>query len=61
MFNSVIPGSVIIKIPTKPIMTANHLKIPTFSFSKKIDNMVVNIGEQRICLQQLLMVVVVVQ
>ena len=39
-----IPGSVIIRIPTKPIMTANHLKIPTFSLSKKIDNMVVNIG-----------------
>ena len=39
-----IPGSVIIRIPTKPIMTANHLKIPTFSLSKKIDNIVVNIG-----------------
>ena len=39
-----IPGSVIIRIPTKPIMTANHLKIPTFSFSKNIDNIVVNIG-----------------
>ena len=39
-----IPGSVIIRIPTNPIMTANHLKIPTFSLSKKIDNMVVNIG-----------------
>ena len=44
MFNSVIPGSVITRIPTKPIMTANHLKIPTFSFSKNIDNIVVNIG-----------------
>ena len=44
MFNSVIPGSVITKIPTKPVMTANHLKIPTFSFSKNIDNIVVNIG-----------------
>ena len=44
MFNSVIPGSVIIRIPKKPIMTANHLKIPTFSFSRKIDNIVVNIG-----------------
>ena len=38
------PGSVIMRIPTKPMITANHLKIPTFSLSKKIDNMVVNIG-----------------
>ena len=44
MFNSLIPGSVIIRIPKKPIMTANHLKIPTFSFSRKIDKIVVNIG-----------------
>ena len=39
-----IPGSVIIRIPKNPTMTANHLKIPTFSFSRKIDNIVVNIG-----------------
>ena len=39
-----IPGSVIIRIPKKPMMTANHLKIPTFSLSRKIDNIVVNIG-----------------
>ena len=39
-----IPGSVIIRIPKKPMITANHLKIPTFSFSRKIDNIVVNIG-----------------
>ena len=39
-----IPGSVIIRIPTKPMITANHLKIPTFSFNRKIDNIVVNIG-----------------
>ena len=38
------PGSVIIRIPTKPMITANHLKIPTFSFNRKIDNIVVNIG-----------------
>ncbi len=44
MFNSVIPGSVIIKIPTKPIITASHLKIPTLSLSKKIEKIVVNIG-----------------
>ena len=44
MFNSEIPGSVIIKIPTKPINTANQRKIPTFSLSKKIENIVVNIG-----------------
>ena len=44
MFNSVIPGSVIIRIPTKPIITASHLKIPTFSLSKKIEKIVVNIG-----------------
>ena len=44
MFNSVIPGSVIMRIPTKSIITANHLKTPTFSFNRKIDNIVVNIG-----------------
>ena len=38
------PGSVIIIIPTKPTITANHLKNPTFSLSKKIDKMVVKIG-----------------
>ena len=38
------PGSVITKIPMNPINTASHLNIPTFSLSKKIDNMVVKIG-----------------
>ena len=38
------PGSVIIKIPIKPIRTASHLNIPTFSFNKKIEKIVVNIG-----------------
>ena len=36
MLSWLIPGSVIIKIPKNPIITANHLKIPTFSLSKKI-------------------------
>ena len=31
-------------MPKKPIKTANHLYIPTFSFKIKIDKMVVNIG-----------------
>ena len=44
MFNSLIPGSVIISIPMKPIITANHLKIHTFSLNKKIDKIVVNMG-----------------
>ena len=44
MFTELKPGSVIIIIPTKPIMTANHLNMPTFSFNKKIENIVVNIG-----------------
>ena len=44
MFKSEIPGSVIIKMPTKPIRTASHLNIPTFSFNKKIDKMLVKIG-----------------
>ncbi len=44
MFNSLIPGSVIIKMPINPTITANHLKIPTFSLNKKIENIVVNIG-----------------
>ena len=38
------PGSVIIKIPIKPIKTASHLKTPTFSLKKKIEKIVVNIG-----------------
>ena len=38
------PGSVIIKIPKNPTITANHLKIPTFSFNKKIEKIVVKIG-----------------
>ena len=38
------PGSVIIIIPTKPTITANHLNNPTFSLSKKIDKIVVKIG-----------------
>ena len=38
------PGSVIIKIPANPTITANHLKIPTFSLSKKIEKIVVKIG-----------------
>ena len=44
MFNSLIPGSVITMIPIKPTITANHLKIPTFSFKRKIENIVENIG-----------------
>ena len=44
MFNSRMPGSVIIKMPIKPTITASHLKIPTFSFNKKIEKIVVNIG-----------------
>ena len=44
MFNWLIPGSVIIKIPINPTITANHLKIPTFSLSKKIEKIVVKIG-----------------
>ena len=31
-------------MPIKPIITASHLKIPTFSFNKKIEKIVVNIG-----------------
>ena len=44
MFSSLIPGSVITSIPKNPIITANHLKTPTFSLNKKIDKIVVNIG-----------------
>ena len=44
MFRLSKPGSVIIRIPINPIMTANHLYIPTFSLKKKIDRKVVNIG-----------------
>ena len=44
MFSSLIPGSVIINIPMKPIITASHLKIPTFSLNKNIEKIVVKIG-----------------
>ena len=38
------PGSVITKMPMKPMITASHLKTPTFSLNKKIEKIVVNIG-----------------
>ena len=44
MFKELKPGSVITIIPTKPINTASHLKKPTFSLKKKIENIVVKIG-----------------
>ena len=47
MLSSVIPGSVITKIPIKPIITASHLKIPTFSLKKNIDRIVANIGDAK--------------
>ena len=31
-------------IPTNPTKTASHLERPTFSFNKKIENIVINIG-----------------
>ena len=31
-------------IPTNPTNTANHRQRPTFSFNKKIENIVINIG-----------------
>ena len=44
MLSSLIPGSVMTRMPINPISTANHLKIPTFSLNKKIEKIVVNIG-----------------
>ena len=44
MLSELIPGSVITKIPMNPTNTANHLNNPTFSFNKKIEKIVVNIG-----------------
>ena len=38
------PGSVITNMPMKPMITASHLKTPTFSLNKKIEKIVVNIG-----------------
>ena len=38
------------RIPIKPIRTANHLKIPTFSLNKKIEKIVVNIGVAKVIL-----------
>ena len=37
-------------IPTKPTKTANYLYKPTFSFNKKIENIVVNIGAAKVML-----------
>ena len=37
-------------IPTKPTNTANHLYKPTFSFNKKIEKIVVNIGAANVIL-----------
>ena len=37
----------ITKIPMKPITTASHLKIPTFSLKKNIDKIVANIGDAK--------------
>ena len=34
----------------KPTKTANHLYNPTFSFNKKIENIVVNIGAAKVML-----------
>ena len=31
-------------IPANPTITANHRYTPTFSFNKKIENIVINIG-----------------
>ena len=36
MFNELMPGSVITKIPMNPIITASHLYTPTFSLNKKL-------------------------
>ena len=44
MLSELIPGSVITKIPINPTKTASHLNNPTFSFNKKIEKTVVNIG-----------------
>ena len=38
------PGSVMIKIPRNPMITASHLKTPTFSPNKNIEKIVANIG-----------------
>ena len=37
-------------MPIKPTKTANHLYKPTFSFNKKIENIVVNIGAANVIL-----------
>ena len=37
-------------IPIKPTKTASHLYKPTFSFNKKIENIVVNIGAAKVML-----------
>ena len=37
-------------IPMKPTKTASHLYNPTFSFNKKIENIVVNIGAAKVML-----------
>ncbi len=37
-------------IQIKPTKTASHLYIPTFSFNKNIENIVVNIGAAKVLL-----------
>ena len=44
------PGSEITIIPIKPTSTANHLYKPTFSLNKKIESIVVKIGEANVIL-----------
>ena len=44
------PGSEITIIPIKPTSTANHRYKPTFSLNKKIENIVVKIGEANVML-----------
>ena len=34
-------------MPINPTKTANHRYIPTFSFNKKIENIVINIGDAK--------------
>ena len=43
-FTSIKPGLITIRVPKKPISTANHLLIPTFSPRKNGDKAVQVIG-----------------
>ena len=46
--NTSLVGRIIITTPTKPIITADHLYIPILCCRRKIDNMIIKNGEEKV-------------